>query len=256
MERRKNSGRVRSRLRLESVLFFGFFSLRPPSRTSSLSHAAVPGPLALYVFNGCLPNQAFTAGNFSAPHCVRRRRAPFLAGLSAVPGCLVLAREKGRWGGWGCGVGPVPTLQLCSFFSFSDKSEFNQATEKPIMAEVSRHSSGLSSLKSLLFVSLLSRFLRFYSVFSCVSVSEAAFFFLSLVSALFLSLPLLISHSLFCQISSTLCKAFLFTLLYPISPLAFLFSLHSTPKTVVWWSSGWIGIIFAVLCRLPGPILL
>ncbi len=95
---------------------FWFLLIAPPSRTSSLLHAAMPGALALHIFNGCLPNQAFTAGNFSAPHCVRRRRAPFLAGLSTVPGCLVLAREEGRWGGWGCGVGPVPTLQLCSFF--------------------------------------------------------------------------------------------------------------------------------------------
>lgn len=136
MERRKNSGRVSSRLRFESVSFFGFSSSHPPSRASALSHAAVPGALALHVFNGCLPNQAFTAGNFSAPHCVRRRRAPFLAGLSTVPGCLALAREEGRWGGWGCGVGPVPTLQLCSFFSpISDNSECDQATEKPKTTE-------------------------------------------------------------------------------------------------------------------------
>lgn len=124
-------------------------------------------------------------------------------------------------------MGPVPTLQLCSFFSFSDNSECDQATEKPKTAGASRHSSGLSSLKSLLFAPLLSRFLRFYSIFSCVSVSEEAFFFLSL--------PLLISHSLFCQISSTLCEAFLFTLLYPISPLVFLFfpPFHSQNSAVV-----------------------
>lgn len=137
----------------------------------------------------------------------------------------------------------ITALQF--FFSFSDNRECDQATEKPKMAGASFSDTFLGS-NSLLFAPLLSRFLRFYSVFSCVSVSEAAFFFLSLVSAFFLSLPLLISHSLFCQISSTLCEAFLFTLLYPISPLAFLFlffcccffPLHSTPKTVLWSSSG------------------
>lgn len=65
MERRKSSGGVTS---LESFLFVGFSSVFAPLSL----RAAVPGTLSLHVFNGCLPNQAFTAGNFSTPHSVRR----------------------------------------------------------------------------------------------------------------------------------------------------------------------------------------
>ncbi len=140
--------------------------------------------------------------------------------------------------GMGLWCGSRANITALQFFSFSDNSDFNQATEKPITAGVSRQSSGLSSLKSLLFAQLLSRFLRFYSVFSSVSVSEAAFSsFRSFPPSSFHS-PFLFLIVCFVRHPALYVRPFFSPFSIPSAPSVFFFSLHSTPKTVLWWSSG------------------
>ncbi len=135
----------------------------------------------------------------------------------------------------GLWCGSHANITALQFFSFSDNSDFNQATEK--------NHNGRS--EQTIFWALQSKVtficpiaLQVFEVLQRLQLCQCergSFFFLSLISALFLSLPLLISHSLFCQTSSTLCKAFLFTLLYPICPLGFLFlpPFHSQNSAVV-----------------------
>lgn len=266
MERRKSSGGVTSRFCFESFLFFGFSSVCPPSRASTLSRTLPCLALFLYTFlMGVFPIRLLLQ-EISAHH-IAWGDEELHSWLGSAP-CQAASRLPGRKGGegeGGCGVGPVPALQLCSFF-FSSSLTIASMTKplrkrKRLNSRSKQTLSLLSNVKSLLFAPLLSRFWGF-TVSSAVSMwARPFFFFRLLVSALCLPLPFLISHSLFCQISSSLCEAFLFTLFYPIMQPPFfsvlpLFFSHSTPKTVLWLSSGWIGIIFAVLCRLPGPILL
>lgn len=243
MERRKSSGGVTSRFCFESFLFFGFSSVCPPSRASSLSRTLPCLALFLYTFlMGVFPIRLLLQ-EISAHH-IAWGDEELHSWLGSAP-CQAASRLPGRKGGegeGGCGVGPVPALQLCSFFS---SSLTIASMTKPLRKRKRQNSRSEQTLFSALqckvaFICTTAlQVLRFYSVFSCVNVSEAVFFFRLLVSALFFPLPFLISHSLFCQISSSLCEAFLFTLLYPImQPLSFLFCrfffpFHSKNSAVV-----------------------
>lgn len=116
------------------VLSLLLFYLYSPSHTHflslTLSFSLSLSCLELFphIFNGCLPNQAFTAGNFRTPHRVRRRRAPFLAQLCTAPGSVELAKERGG----GSDLGSVPTLQLGKSFPFPffNNRKGEEATQK------------------------------------------------------------------------------------------------------------------------------
>lgn len=103
----------------------------PTSQTVSLSFSLLCLELFPHILNGCLPNQAFTAGNFRTPHCVRRRSAPFLAQRCAAPGGLELAKERGG----GSNLGSVPALQLGKslpfpFFFFKQQKKAKKPLRK------------------------------------------------------------------------------------------------------------------------------
>lgn len=180
MERRKSSGGVTSRFCFESFLFFGFSSVCPPSRASTLSRTLPCLALFLYTFlMGVFPIRLLLQ-EISAHH-IAWGDEELHSWLGSAP-CQAASRLPGRKGGegeGGCGVGPVPALQLCSFFFFfSDNSEYDQATEKKKTTEQQERADTFSALqcKVAFICTTALQVLRFYSVFSCVNVSEAVFF--------------------------------------------------------------------------------
>lgn len=224
------------------LVFWFLLSVCPPSL-----RAAVPGTLSLHVFNGCLPNQAFTAGNFSTPHSVRREELHSWLGWAP---CQAASRLPGRKGGEGegergAGSGVVVWVPCQHYSSAVFSSLTIVSVTKPLRKRKKRQNS---RSKQTLFSALQCKVafiraaalqvLRFYSVFSCVNVSKVVFSsFCSFRPSSFHS-PFLFLIVCFVRFPALYVRPFFSPFSIPsCSPLSFLFccppQFHSKNSAVV-----------------------